>query len=72
MTGQAWSERQQLLQRTMPGFEGLIRAVQGLLIGVSLATDEVWVTPDVATTIAIARGQLQEIHDLTSDWGVEQ
>lgn len=68
----AWAERLYQLSQSMPGFDGLILAVQGLLVGVSLATGEIWQTPNVATTHQIAWGQLQSILEMTEAWGLDQ
>lgn len=67
-----WRYRHQQLRESMPGFDGLILAVQGLLVGCSLATGEIWVTPDVATTILIAQSRMGEIYEMTAAFGVEQ
>lgn len=67
-----WSDRRAVLSQTMPGFDGLILAMQGLLVGVSLATGEIWETPDVSTTLTIAGSKLIDVWDMTGAFGYEQ
>lgn len=68
----AFALRYMDLRDSMPGFDGLILAVQGLLVGVSLATGEIWGTPDVETTLQIARTNLRHVANMTDAFGVEQ
>lgn len=69
---QQWADRHEALSESMPGFTGLILAMQGLLVGVSLATSEVWFTPDAATTLELAWSKRNDIHMMTLSFGIEQ
>jgi hypothetical protein len=66
--GARWVE----LAHSMAGFEGLITAVQGLLVGFSLATGEIWHTGDIETTLAIAERRMAEFGSMTAAWGIQQ
>lgn len=70
--GELWMRRRRELSESMPGFNGLILAVQGLLVGVSLATGEIWVTPDIETTRSLAYGQWVQLDEMIDAWGIEQ
>lgn len=65
-------DRRAQLAESMPGFDGLIDAVQGLLVGWSIATGEIWHTKDVGATIEFAHDRVHELRRMTDAWGVEK
>lgn len=66
-------ERRAELAAHMPGFSGLIEAVQGLLVGWSLATGEIWETTSVEQTRDVAvEFAMRQLPELVNAWGVEQ
>jgi hypothetical protein len=67
-----FAQRHAELARSMPGFTGLIDAVQGLLVGWSIATAQILHTPDVRTTIELAWSIVQDLFEMTDAWGVEK
>jgi hypothetical protein len=64
-----WADRHATLTASMVGFGGLISAVQGLLVGYSLATGEIWES-GAGTTAELAHGMVHEIAAMTDSWGV--
>jgi hypothetical protein len=67
----AFATRHRELAESMAGFTGLIQAMQGLLVGDSLATGEVWVTNDVETTLTIIHRTLTDLNEMTQAWGYQ-
>lgn len=67
-----WTERHGQLARYMHGFTMLTVPTQGMLVGYSLTTGEIWNTNDIATTRAIVRYVHGEFNDMSRDWGYEQ
>lgn len=68
----SWEDRRADLLKEMFGFNSLIDAVQGLLIGVSIATGEIWCTKDMETTLIIVNGTVGDFFSMTDAFGFEK
>ena len=64
-------KRKSILQEEMFGFDSLIEATKGLLIGHSIATGEIWHTNTMEETVVMAHLISTEYITMTSDWGYE-
>jgi hypothetical protein len=71
-TDVTFASRRAQLAATMPGFDFLIDAVQGMLVGWSVATGEIWEMWTVGDTLAFARDRLDELVSMTESWGLEK
>lgn len=60
------------LVAAMPGYDGLIDAVQGMLAGWSIATGEIWHTASVADTLDFTYARLDELNAMVRSWGLEK
>lgn len=67
-----FESRRLQLAGSMPGFEGMIDAVQGMLAGWSIATGEIWVTNSVAETLDFTYARLDELASMVRSWGLEK
>lgn len=70
--GYRYALRYEELASGMAGFTGLIETIQGLLVGYSLATGEIWQCSDIETTRAIAKRSFHEVVEMVQAWGYEQ
>ena len=60
------------LADSMIGFDGLIDAIQGMLVGYSIAVGEIWDTPDNETTRQMTYGMLDTLNSMVGSWGLEK
>lgn len=67
-----WNKRWSQLNEEMEGFDSLIDTVQGLLVGYSIATGEIWCTISMEDTIYRARKIMNEMVEMTDAWGIEK
>lgn len=67
-----WADRCDQLAESMVGFKGFTLWMQGLLIGHSLASGEIWDTPNMATSLVIMQNVYDEATSMTEAWGFEQ
>lgn len=63
-----WQERYNALAESMHGFGMLVWMAQGILVGASLASEEIWVTENFEQT----RFLVQTHWNMMKDWGFER
>ena len=60
------------LRASMVGFEGLIDVIQGMVIGYSIATGQIFITHTADETRKRAAAILVETDMMCKNWGVEK
>lgn len=70
--GEDWNKRRSILNEEMYGFCNLLTVVQGMLIGYSLTTGEIWCTTSMSDTVYRARKILDEMNSMIEAFGMEQ
>ena len=67
-----WAARWLALKENMTGFTGFTKWMQGLLVGHSLATGEIWCTTDIETSRGVVQRVFAEAVESTMAMGFEQ